>query len=71
MLETRLEVLDNELELEVVDVPLRGASELDSEELGERELDGVEVVLLEIWLLDSELLTIGEELELDVTVVEY
>lgn len=69
MLETRLGVLDDELELELVNVPVRGASELDREELGGGELDGVEVVV-NTWLLDSELLTIGEELEVDVTVVE-
>lgn len=95
-----LEVFNNELELELelVIVPLRGACELDSEMLDEAELDGVEVVL-EIWLLDSELTLeatttlelelkyglldglglglgegvgtrLGEELELDVSVVE-
>ena len=120
VLELGLGLLDGELDEELEIVPLRGACELDNEELGRGELDGVKVVL-NIGLLDSELtlelelgdglglgdalgdrlgdglgdglgeklelddglglgdgiglgleeeLTIGEELELDVTVVE-
>ena len=47
--------VNNELELELEIVPLRGACEVD----GEKELDGVEVVL-KIWLLVSELKLILE-----------
>ena len=73
-LELGLGLLNEELELklELEIVPLRGACELDKEELGGAELDGVEVVL-KIGLLDSELtlelelkdgLGLGDELEL-------
>lgn len=58
-----LGMLDDELELELEleNVPLRGACELDNEELGKAELDGVKVVL-KVGLLDSEL-TLELELE--------
>ena len=53
-------LLDEELELELEIVPLRGACELDNEGLDVVEPDGVDVVL-KIWLLDPELIL---ELEL-------
>jgi hypothetical protein len=66
--------LEPELELEVVIVPLRGACELGSEDEEELELgdgDGDGLGLGEgVGLRTGEELTIGEELELDVTVVE-
>lgn len=52
-------MIDDELELELETVPLRGACELDSEELGSAELNVVEVVL-KIGLLELAL-----ELELE------
>jgi hypothetical protein len=52
-------MLDDELELELEIVPLRGACELDNEELGSTELDVVKVVL------KTGLLELTLELELE------